>query len=120
MITWLLSRLKHATSGLWYALRHDKSFRFQIYFILTLGIASRFVLRGLTNYEYTLLAIAAALVIITELQNSALEAALDRLHPELHEDIRRSKDMAAGAVLLAGLVLLLVVVFVILNHFTGV
>lgn len=117
MITWILNRLRHALGGLYYALRCDKSFRYQVYLILGLGIISRFALRGLTNYEYALLAISASLVIITELQNSALESALDRLHPEIHDDIRRSKDMAAGAVLLAGVVMLGVVLMVLLNQF---
>jgi diacylglycerol kinase len=48
------------------------------------------------------------LILITELQNSALEYALDHLHPDTHENIGRSKDMAAAAVLLAGLLLLIV------------
>ena len=117
MIKWLYTRSRHALSGLYYALRHDSSFRWQVYLVLGLGVISRFILHGLSTYEYTLLALAASLVVITELQNSALESALNRLHPELHEDIRRSKDMAAGAVLLAGMVLGLVFILVLLNQF---
>lgn len=47
------------------------------------------------------------LIIAIELLNSALEAAVDRLHPERHPAIGRAKDMAAAAVFLsvvAGLV----------------
>jgi diacylglycerol kinase (ATP) len=33
--------------------------------------------------------------------NSALEAVIDHLHPDQADPIRRAKDMAAGAVLIA-------------------
>lgn len=112
---WLYSRLKHALSGLYYAVRFDKSFRLQVYLIIGLGVISRFVLHGLSTYEYTLLLLAGSLVIITELQNSALESALDRIHPELHDQIGRSKDMMAGSVLLAGSVLAIVFLLVVLG-----
>ena len=41
------------------------------------------------------------LVLALELVNAALEYAIDRLHPELHDEIKHAKDAAAGAVLLA-------------------
>ena len=40
------------------------------------------------------------LIIAVELLNSALEAVVDRLHPERHPAIGMAKDMAAGAVFL--------------------
>jgi diacylglycerol kinase (ATP) len=40
------------------------------------------------------------LIIAVELLNSALEATVDRLHPERHPSIGTAKDMAAGAVFL--------------------
>jgi diacylglycerol kinase (ATP) len=40
------------------------------------------------------------LLIAVELLNSALEAAVDRLHPERHPAIGMAKDVAAGAVFL--------------------
>jgi len=51
--------------------------------------------------------LSMVVIIAMELLNSALEAAVDRLHPERHPAIGAAKDMAAGAVLLtvlAGLV----------------
>jgi diacylglycerol kinase len=52
-------------------------------------------------------------VLITELQNTSFEEALDHLHPELHDKIGRSKDMAAGAVLTAGIFLALVMLVIL-------
>ena len=43
----------------------------------------------------------AGLVLAAELFNTALEALLDHLHPEIHPAIKVAKDCAAGAVLLA-------------------
>jgi undecaprenol kinase len=51
--------------------------------------------------------LAMLLIITVELLNSALEVAIDRLHPEQHPAIGAAKDMAAAAVMLsvvAGLV----------------
>jgi len=55
----------------------------------------------LAAVEWLFIGLCWTLILITELQNSALEEALNRIHPELHENIGHSKDMAAGAVLLA-------------------
>jgi diacylglycerol kinase len=56
------------------------------------------------------------LVLITELQNSSFESALDRIHPDRHDDIGKSKDMAAGAVFVAGLFALFVVLIIVFNR----
>jgi undecaprenol kinase len=54
-----------------------------------------------TDEGNLLLTLAFFLVVITELQNSALETALDKVHPDRHADIGRSKDIAAASVLCA-------------------
>jgi undecaprenol kinase len=46
-------------------------------------------------------ALAISLVLALEVINSALEAILDHLHPDEADAVRRAKDMAAGAVLVA-------------------
>lgn len=47
-------------------------------------------------------------VLALELVNAAVEAVIDRLHPEEHPEIGAAKDMAAGAVLIASLGALIV------------
>ena len=49
---------------------------------------------------WALLLLNCSLVLAAELFNTALEHALDHLHPELHPAIKVSKDCAAGAVLI--------------------
>jgi diacylglycerol kinase len=60
----------------------------------------------ISSLEVLMIVLAYSLVLITELQNSAVEIALNKIHPERDESIRKTKDMAAGAVLIAGLFLL--------------
>lgn len=101
MIKRMVRRLPHAVRGIWYAIRNDFSFRTQFY---AAAVGALFIVSffsPLTSAEFLFLGQAAVLILITELQNSAFEAALDQIHPERHDSIKRSKDMAAGAVLLS-------------------
>ena len=56
---------------------------------------------GNTWVETTLLAGSVVVVIIVELLNTAVEAAIDRIGPEWHDLSKRAKDMGSAAVLLA-------------------
>jgi diacylglycerol kinase (ATP) len=51
--------------------------------------------------EVTLLAGSVLLVLIVELLNTAVEAAIDRIGPEWHDLSMRAKDMGSAAVLLS-------------------
>jgi diacylglycerol kinase (ATP) len=52
---------------------------------------------------WALLVMNCGLVLAAELFNTALEQALDHLHPDIHPAIKVSKDCAAGAVLVFSL-----------------
>jgi diacylglycerol kinase len=103
-------RLGYALAGIRYAVRFDRSFRMLWYGIGLVVICCMVILSPLSYQEVLFLILAYVLILITELQNSALEYALDHLHPDTHENIGRSKDMAAGSVLLAGLFLVIVLI----------
>jgi len=57
---------------------------------------------GRSWVEVALLAGSVLLVMIVELLNTAVEAAIDRIGPEWHDLSKRAKDMGSAAVLLAG------------------
>jgi len=57
---------------------------------------------------WAILALAVGLVLVAELANSALETLIDRVHPERHPEIGAAKDIAAGAVLVASGIALVV------------
>jgi len=56
---------------------------------------------GQTWVERSLLAGSALLVLIVELLNTGIEAAIDRIGPEWHDLSKRAKDMGSAAVLLS-------------------
>jgi undecaprenol kinase len=116
MLKKIINRLAYALNGLWHATTKDSGFRSHLYLggVITIGIIV--FLFPLSTIEFLFVIMAYLLVLITELQNSALEAALDKLHPELHDNIKVSKDMAAAAVLTAGGFLLIVLLVITLER----
>lgn len=114
MIKRYFNRFPHALRGLSYASSKDFGFKTQLYGILTILLVVFYFIKPLTETEFLFVILGYTLILITELQNSALEVALDHLHPTLHDQVGRSKDMAAAAVLLAGVFLLVVVGSIIL------
>ena len=58
---------------------------------------------GLPARDWAVLALAIGVVLATEAVNTALEALCDRVAPEPHPLVRKAKDVAAGAVLIASL-----------------
>lgn len=97
-----LNRLWHATSYSVAGLRAgwgEKAFRQELCLAAVLLPLAFWLGNGWT--ETALLAGTVVLVLITELLNSGIEAAIDRIGPELHELSKRAKDMGSAAVLLS-------------------
>ena len=97
-----LNRLWHALGYSLSGLRagwHEKAFRQEaILFValcpLALVIANSWV-------EVSLLIGSLVFVMVTELLNTGIESAIDRIGPEWHELSKRAKDMGSAAVLLS-------------------
>lgn len=96
-----LRRVGFAATGLRFAAANERSFRSQLG--LGLGLLVALVWLRPPAVWWGLCLLASGLVVTAELVNTALEQALDGLHPGPHEGIRIAKDCAAGAVLLASL-----------------
>lgn len=94
----------YASSGIIHAVRHDKSIALHLLGGTVLIAITAYICNPLTLAQWQFLLLGWILILVTELQNSALETALDHLHPDRHAAVRESKDMAAGAVLLSSLV----------------
>jgi diacylglycerol kinase len=88
----------------------------RIHLAALLGVLCLGILTGLTGGEWALIALAAGLVLATEAMNSALEFLADHTAPEWHESVRRAKDLAAAAVLLASAGALSVGLLIFLPH----
>ncbi|MDP4300107.1 diacylglycerol kinase [Leptothrix discophora] len=98
-----LDRVIHAAgyswSGLRTAFRNESAFRQETVLALALIPAAFWLGRGWV--EIALLAGSIVLVMIVELLNSAIEAAIDRISFELHDLSKLAKDFGSAAVMLA-------------------
>jgi diacylglycerol kinase (ATP) len=96
-----VQRLGHAWRGLMGAVRQERSLRTHLGVLgVVIGVLGY---RGASALWWALILLAAGVVLVAELLNTALEALADRLHPERHPEIGFAKDVAAGAVLMASL-----------------
>jgi len=89
----------YSMDGLTAAFKHEDAFRQEVFLALLL-IPLALVL-GETGIERVLMIGAVLLVLIVELLNSAVEAAVDRISLEHHLLIKRAKDMGSAAVMIA-------------------
>ncbi len=92
-----LRRLGFSLQGIVVAWRQEASFRFQT--VMAAGVVGVLFWIRPPAFWWALLLMNCGLVMAAELFNTALEHALDHLHPERHPAIKISKDCAAGAVL---------------------
>ena len=97
-----LRRILHAGGYSLQGLRagwNEKAFRTEA--ILAMVLLPLGLWLGQTWLERMFLAATVVLVLITELLNSAVEAAIDRIGPEWHALSKAAKDMGSAAVLLS-------------------
>jgi len=90
---------KNSWCGLVYAFQEESAFRQELtLFVLLTPIA--FVL-PITLLEKSLLISSLMMVLVIELLNSSVEAAIDRISFEHHDLSKRAKDFGSAAVMLA-------------------
>jgi diacylglycerol kinase (ATP) len=97
-----LDRIRHALGFSLAGLRAgwgETAFR-QETLVACIGVPLAFWV-GRSWVEVSLLAGSIVLVMVVELLNTAIEAAIDRIGPERHPLSKRAKDMGSAAVLLA-------------------
>jgi len=97
-----LNRLWHATGYSLQGLRSawsETAFRQEALAALVLLPLSLWL--GRTWVETALLSATVVLLMVVELLNTGIEAAIDRIGPEWHELSKRAKDMGSAAVLLS-------------------
>jgi len=90
---------QYSMAGLRAAFKHEDAFR-QEAVLAALLIPVTFFL-PVTGLGHALMIASVLLVLIVELLNSAIEAAVDRVSLERHHLSKRAKDIGSAAVLLA-------------------
>ncbi len=89
----------HSMSGLAMAYRGESAFRQEFWLAAVLMPLAFWVGRGWL--EIAVLLASVLQVLIVELLNSGIEAAIDRISLDIHDLSRRAKDLASAAVFLS-------------------
>ena len=94
----LVDAARHSLAGLKAALG-EAAFRQEL--ALALVLVPLGVYLGKSGVERALLIGSVLLVLIIEMANSAIEAAVDRISTDLHDLSKRAKDLGSAAVMLS-------------------
>ena len=94
-------KLRNARNGIAAAWSTERNLRIQA------GIAAAVILLfgliGTLAIWWAVIVLCIAIVLGAELANSAIEALVDHLHPDIHPNIGRVKDILAGMVLVVSI-----------------
>ncbi|WP_298621118.1 diacylglycerol kinase [uncultured Zoogloea sp.] len=101
-----LRRFGYARSGIAVAFRRERSMR--THGVAVVAVVIFLTLTGAPAVWWALIGLAVGLVLVAEMANTAIETLADRLHPGQHPEIGVVKDVAAGAVLVATIVAIVV------------
>lgn len=95
----IIRATRFSAQGFAHAWKHEAAFRQELG--LTLALAPLAIWLGRSGFERFLLIVCCLFVLIVELLNSAIEAAIDRFGEEHHELSGRAKDLGSAAVFLS-------------------
>ena len=95
----IIRATRFSAQGFGHAWRHEAAFRQEIALIIVLTPLAFWL--GRTGFERFMLIICCVFVLVVELLNSAIEAAIDRFGEEHHELSGRAKDLGSAAVFLS-------------------
>jgi diacylglycerol kinase (ATP) len=96
-----IASFRHAFAGWWYVLRTQHNA--WIHAVASIAILAVALWVGLGYLEWAILVLTIAVVWVAEFVNTAVEASVDLLSPEIHPLAKIAKDIAAAAVLIAAL-----------------
>ncbi len=98
-----LARAWHAAKNSWcglvYAFQEESAFRQELTLFILLTPITFFM--PISYLEKALLVASLVMVLVVELLNSSVEAAIDRISFEHHDLSKRAKDFGSAAVMLA-------------------
>ncbi|MEO5573387.1 MAG: diacylglycerol kinase [Gammaproteobacteria bacterium] len=95
----LINATRYSLAGFNAALQNEAAFRLEVILVVILAPLASWL--GDTGVERALLVGSLLLVLIVEILNSSIEAAVDRISTEHHTLAGRAKDMGSAAVFLS-------------------
>lgn len=99
----LINATGYSMKGLSAAYRNEAAFREEV--LLACVLIPCALLLGLPAVETVLLIGSVLLLMLVQILNSAIEAVVDRIGPELHPLSGRAKDLGSAAVFIAMIIL---------------
>lgn len=106
----LIESFNNAVNGIIYTIKTERNMKIHITAAVLIMLLSLFY--DLTRVEFLLVCLTVAIVIISELFNTAMEVLVDTIIGVYHPKAKLVKDTAAGAVLVASVVSLMVAYFI--------
>lgn len=104
-----LTRAWHAAKNSWcgivYAFEEESAFRQELVLLIALTPVALFL--PVSAIEKCALIVSLIMVLVVELLNSSVEAAIDRISFDHHDLSKRAKDFGSAAVMLALLIAVL-------------
>jgi diacylglycerol kinase (ATP) len=96
-----LASFRYAFAGWWYVLRTQRNA--WIHAVAAVAVLVVAIWLELARIEWAILVLTIAVVWVAEFVNTAVEAVVDLLSPNVHPLAKVGKDVAAAAVLIAAL-----------------
>lgn len=113
----IFSAMKNALNGLIHVFRTEKNLRID-YVIGVLVFCTSFFF-NFTKTEFACLCLTIGFVIFAEMINSTIEYMVDLLTDKYDERAKAAKDIAAGAVLIASAIAVIVAYFLFIDKIKG-
>jgi len=113
-----LTRAWHAAKNSWcgivYAFQEESAFRQELFLFVVLSPIALFL--PISPLEKCALIASLIMVLVVELLNSSVEAAIDRISFDHHDLSKRAKDFGSAAVMLALLIAALLWATICIPH----
>ena len=101
-----MKNFKHAFNGIWYSVKAEKNMK--IHLVLVIIVSAMGFYFNISATEWMVQILLFAIVIRTEMINTAIERITDAQYQDFNENAKVIKDVAAGAVLLVSVVALII------------
>ncbi len=111
----LAKKTANAFAGIYFTFRSENNFKIQTGIALLLVVGMFIIQPALVWWAFVLLCIG--MVLAAELANTALETIIDHLHPQIHPEVGKSKDIMAGMVLVLSITSMLIGLLVLISVF---
>lgn len=102
----LIRSFRFAFIGIFQMFRSEQNAR--IHMLITLMVIAAAIILPISRIEWLVLLVVIGLVLMAEGVNTAIEHLANCITTEQHPEIKKAKDLAAGAVLIAAIIAALV------------